>query len=79
MNAQLEIGHLNKNQLEILKLFSRELNDKDLKEIKKLIVQYLAEKVTDLVDKKWDENNWSDDDMEHLLKSQKRTPYNSKN
>ena len=76
MNAQLD---LNKNQLEILKLFSRELNDKDLKEIKKLIVQYLAEKVTDLADKKWDENNWSDDDMERLLKSHKRTPYNSKN
>ena len=76
MNAQLD---LNKNQLEILKLFSRELNDKDLKEIKKLIVQYLAEKVTDLADKKWDENNWSDDDMERLLKSHNRTPYNSKN
>ena len=52
MNSQLEIAHLNKNQLEILKLFSRDLNDKDLKEIKKLIVQYLAKKVTDLADKK---------------------------
>ena len=33
MNAQLD---LNKNQLEILKLFSRELNDKDLKKLNKV-------------------------------------------
>lgn len=79
MDSQLEIAHLNKNQLEILKLFSRELNDKDLKEIKKLIVQYLAKKVTDLADKKWDENNWNDKDIERMLKSHQRTSYDSKN
>ncbi|NBC58484.1 MAG: hypothetical protein GVY05_09415 [Bacteroidetes bacterium] len=79
MSTQPEISQLNKSQLEILKLFSRELDDTDLKAIKKLIVQYLAKKLTVLADEKWDENNWNDEDMERLLHSHHRTTYDSKN
>jgi len=77
-NPQLEIP-LNNNQLEILKLFSRELDEVDLLEIKRLIVKYLGEKLTQLADKSWEENNWTQEDMEHLLHSHDRTPYNPYN
>lgn len=70
---------LNNHQLEILKLFSRELDDKDLLEIKRLIVQYLADKVTHMTDEIWEEKGWTNEDMKRILKSHKRTPYNPKN
>jgi hypothetical protein len=74
-NTQLEIP-LNKSQLEILNFFSRELDEKDLLEIKRLIVSYLGEKITNLADQVWDEKNWTQEDMENLINSHNRTPYN---
>lgn len=79
MNSESEIKNLNSQQLEILKLFSRELDDKDLVEIKRLIVTYLSEKITNLADEVWEKENWTNNDMERLLKTHKRTPYNPKN
>lgn len=76
--TQVEIP-LNNNQLEILKLFSRELDDKDLLEIKRLIVRYLGEKVTQLADQVWDEKNWSPEEMERMINSHDRIPYNPLN
>lgn len=75
IDSSSQINNLNQQQLEILKLFSRELEPKDLIEIKRLIVRYLADKVTKAADEIWNENNWTDDDMERLLKTHKRTPY----
>jgi hypothetical protein len=37
-------GSLNNTQLEILKLFSTNQTDEDLKEIKSLLIRYLADK-----------------------------------
>ncbi|UOE40855.1 hypothetical protein MTP09_13265 [Chryseobacterium suipulveris] len=78
-NASTSLGKLNPLQLEILKLFSRNLDEKDLKEIKKLIVRYLAEKAIHQADKIWEKNNWTDKDMERMLLREERTPYNPKN
>lgn len=79
MNSpQLEIP-LNKSQLDILNLFSRELDEQDLLEIKRLIVQYLAKKVTRMADKVWDEKKWTQEDMEKLLNAHNRNPYNPHN
>ncbi|MGB1204016.1 MAG: hypothetical protein ACPG5B_00130 [Chitinophagales bacterium] len=79
MNTTTPINTLNKHQLEILKLFSRELEDEDLIAIKRLIVKYLADKITKMADEIWEEKNWTNDDMDKLLKTHKRTPYNPKN
>ncbi len=79
MDALPQNFRLNNHQLEILKLFTRELDDNDLVEIKRLIVKYLADKVTKMADEIWDKNNWTNEDMEKLLKTHKRTPYNPKN
>ncbi len=70
---------LNKQQLEILKLFSRKLKEEDLLAIKRLIAQYLAQKVTRLADEGWEEKGWSNEDMEKLLQTHQRTPYNPEN
>ena len=79
MGISPELNSLNQHQLEILKLFSRELEEKDLIEIKRLIVKYLADKVTKMADDIWEEKNWTNEDMERLLKTHQRTPYNPKN
>ena len=79
MSSSSQPEKLNKHQLEILNLFSRKLDDNDFIEIKRLIVQYLANKVTKMADEIWEKNNWTDDDMERMLKTHKRTPYNPKN
>lgn len=79
MSTASQFNNLNKHQLEILKLFSRELEENDLVEIKRLIVKYLANKITNMADDIWEKNNWTEDDMERLLKTHKRTPYNPKN
>lgn len=79
MSSVSKIENLNSQQLEILKLFSRELDDTDLIEIKRLIVKYLSEKITNLADDVWEKENWTNDDMERLLKKHKWTPYNPKN
>lgn len=79
MSATSKLQPLNPHQLEILKLFARDLDDKDLVEIKRLIVKYLAEKVTKMADEIWEEKGWTNDDMEKLLNTHKRTPYNPKN
>ncbi len=76
MSAIPKFNNLNKQQLEILKLFSRKLEDNDLIEIKRLIVKYLADKITNLVDKEWDKKNWTNDEMNNILNSPQRTPYN---
>lgn len=79
MSQISQINSLNQHQLEILKLFSRDLDDNDFLEIKRLIVKYLANKITEMADEIWDEKQWTNDDMEKLLKIHSRTPYNTKN
>lgn len=71
MSSAPQLNNLNQHQLEILKLFSREMADEDLIEIKRLIVKYLAEKLTNLADEVWEKNNWTNEDMEKLLNSHK--------
>lgn len=46
---------LNSHQLEILKLFSRDLDENDFIEIKRLIVRYLGDKITEMADEVWEE------------------------
>ena len=69
---------LNKNQIEILNLFNRELDEQDLIAIKRLIVRYLANKVTAMADEIWDKNNWNEDYMNELANTHLRTKSSDK-
>jgi len=65
-------------QLELLKIFERDVPETDLLEIKKFLVQYFAQKAMDLADKVWDRNNWNEQDEDKFLQEHNRTPYKRK-
>jgi hypothetical protein len=73
MSAQT--GGLTNLQLELLKIFSRTVSEKDLLEIKKTLSQYFAKKAINAADKVWDEKGWSKKEAEKILKKHLRTPY----
>lgn len=62
----------NNAQLELLKVFSHNLPENELLALKKIIANFFAEKLIQQVDKKWDEMNWSDQDMDQLLSQKLR-------
>ena len=62
-------------QIELLKVFSRNLSDVQLLEIKQILANYFAQKATEEMDKIWDEKGWTNETMEGFLKEKMRTPY----
>lgn len=65
-------------QLELLKLFAREVDDSDLIAIKKMVAAYFAAKAMDSADKIWQEKKWSLQDEQKFLSEHNRTPYKFK-
>jgi hypothetical protein len=63
-------------QLEILKVMAQPVTDNDLRAIKKLIVRYFADKMTESADAAWVQNGWTNEDAERISKEHERTPYN---
>lgn len=57
-------------QLELLKLYSLDLPEESLLDIKRLIARYFADKATDEMDRLWEEKSWSNETMEEWLKSE---------
>ena len=57
-------------QLELLKLFSLELSEEELKDIKRLLARYFAEKASDEMDRLWDTKQWSDKTMDEWLREE---------
>jgi len=64
--------------LELLKLFARDVFEKDLIEIKGFLVKYFAGKAMDLADETWDKNSWTENDEIRLLEEHNRIPYKRK-
>jgi len=58
-------------QLELLKIYSFNLKDQQLLEIKDILAKYFADKATEEMDKLWEENNWSENTMNEWLKGEK--------
>ncbi|MGM0581961.1 MAG: hypothetical protein ACQETL_14850 [Bacteroidota bacterium] len=54
-------------QLEILKAFSFDLSDDDLKELKNLLAKYFAEKAINSANIVWEEKGWNDDKVDDFL------------
>lgn len=55
-------------QLELIKLLSLDLSDKQLLDIKQLLSHYFADQASDEMDRLWQENNWSNETMDNWLK-----------
>jgi len=62
-------------QLELVKLFSYDLKENQLREIRSLLAQYFAEKATTEADKLWKEKGWSNKTMIKWANEHNRTPY----
>lgn len=60
-------------QLELLKLFSYNLNEKQLLEIKDLLARYFADKATREMDRIWEEKALTNDTMDSWLSEHLRT------
>ena len=67
----------NNAQLELLKLFSTNLSEHDLQELKHLLLEFKFRRVTELADKAWDEQGWTNESVDKLLHTHLRTPYKS--
>jgi hypothetical protein len=55
-------------QMELLKLFSRQLPDKDLHAIRDLIAQYLLERSFELADEEWDKRGYTLESFQKKIK-----------
>lgn len=62
-------------QLELLKIFSYQLNQQQLIEIKNLLAHYFADQATQEMDKLWEENNWDNNTMTNWANEHLKTPY----
>lgn len=54
-------------QIELMKMFSHNLNDDDLVSLKRVLANFFAERASDEMDKLWDQNNWSNETMDNWL------------
>ena len=54
-------------QLELIKLFSLDLTEDELIEIRRMLSKYFADKASDEMDRLWEKNNWSDETMDNWL------------
>lgn len=54
-------------QHELLKLFSVEIDEQELIEIKDVLAQYFAKRVTKEADRIWDERGYTDETINKLL------------
>ncbi len=57
---QVGLGNL---QIELLKLYSNNISDKYLFDIKLLLSNYFAQKATEEMDKIWEDKNLTEQDM----------------
>jgi hypothetical protein len=65
-------------QLELLKTFSHQLSDQDLLQIKALLAAFFAKKSIEAANRVWDEEGWNPEQVEQILHTKMRTPYQQK-
>ena len=63
----MQANRLSNVQQEILKLYSTELSEKDISELKSQLAQYYAHKAISQADKVWDEKGYTAEDMDSWL------------
>ena len=62
-------------QLELVKLFSFEVSEDQMKELKQILVDYFASKITEDMDRLFEENNWDESKIEEWSTEHMRTKY----
>ena len=59
-------------QLELLKVFSHQVEDTALLELRQMLAQFFAQRAIAAADTAWDENGWTDADVDRLLTTKLR-------
>lgn len=62
-------------QLELLKVFSHDLSETELKEIKAILMDYFAKKAISAADTVWKNDKWNEEKINSILNESERTPY----
>lgn len=65
---------LNEIQVSLLKLTDN-LSEEELKNLKKIIIAFKAQRLAALADKVWDDKGWTEETMQTFLNTHMRTPY----
>lgn len=68
----MEIQSFSNLQLELLRVYSRQIADEDILAIRKMLATYFAEKAIKMADKVWDDNDWKSTDTEQLSEEHNR-------
>jgi hypothetical protein len=55
-------------QAELLKIFSADIPDKHLAELKRVMARFLLDKARDKADDIWDQKGYSDEKLKEMLK-----------
>jgi hypothetical protein len=66
---------LNSMQLFMVKMFEKQLDTKQEKEIKQLLSNYFAQKIDEEMDQIWVDKKLSQEDLDTALLAHKRTKY----
>ncbi len=77
MKTEFSPGKLTNLQLELLKVFSYQVSEQDLLNVKDLLAQYFANKATQEMDDFWETHHLNDATMDEWLEEHHRTPYAS--
>jgi hypothetical protein len=62
-------------QLELLKIFSHNLSEKEIKEVRTLLLDYFSKKAISEADQVWDKENWNDEKIQSILNDSERAKY----
>lgn len=60
-------------QLELLKLYSHDLEEHDLIAVQRLLANFFAQRATERMDELWDKNGWNDATMDEWLADSQTT------
>jgi hypothetical protein len=62
-------------QLELLKIFSHNLSEKEIKEVRTLLLDYFSKKAISEANMVWDNENWDEKKIQSILNDSDRTAY----
>jgi len=65
-------------QLELLKTFSHQLEERELLEVKKMLASFFAQRAIEQANTVWDEKGWTDTDVDQMLTTKMRSSRISK-
>jgi hypothetical protein len=54
-------------QIELLRMYAHQVSEQDLLQIKDLIGEYFAKRLSKIADEAWERNAWTNQDMDDLL------------